>query len=58
MNLSPLVTLIDPDPKGLATLAYSFEKERFTVTGTSELNRVKQLIGATGSRVQLFVFGS
>jgi DNA-binding response OmpR family regulator len=53
MNLSPLVTLIDPDPKGLATLAYSFEKERFTVTGTSELNRAKQLIGATGSRVAL-----
>ena len=49
MNLSPLVTLIDPDPRGLATLAYSFEKERFTVTGTSELNRAKQLIGATGA---------
>jgi len=58
MNLSPLVTLIDPDPKGLATLAYSFEKERFTVTGTSELNRVKQLIGATGSRVALIALRS
>jgi DNA-binding response OmpR family regulator len=58
MNLSPLVTLIDPDPRGLATLAYSFEKERFTVTGTSELNRAKQLIGATGSRVALIALRS
>jgi DNA-binding response OmpR family regulator len=58
MNLSPLVTLIDPDPKGLATLAYSFEKERFTVTGTSDLNRAKQLIGATGSRVALIALRS
>ena len=58
MNLSPLVTLIDPDPKGLATLAYSFEKERFTVTGTSEVNRAKQLISATGSRVALIAVRS
>ena len=58
MNLSPLVTLIDPDPKGIATLAYSFEKERFTVTGTSELNRAKQLLGATGSRVALIAVRS
>jgi DNA-binding response OmpR family regulator len=58
MNLSPLVTLIDPDPKGLATLAYSFEKERFTVTGTSELSRTKQLISATGSRVALIAVRS
>ena len=50
MNLSPLVTLVDPDSKGLETLTYAFEKERFTVTGTSDPARAKQLIVATGAR--------
>ena len=36
MKPSPLVTLVDPDTKGLETLTYAFERERFTVTGTPD----------------------
>src|SRR6266700_4934635 len=51
MNQPLLVTLVDPDPKGLATLAFGFEKERFTVAGTSDLRMAHQLVQSTGSRL-------
>ena len=51
MNQPALVTLVDPDPRGLATLTYSFEKEHFTVAGTSDPGMASQLIRATGARL-------
>ena len=51
MTQSPLVTLVDPDPKGLATLTYSFESEGFRVIGSSDPGMASELVRSTGARV-------
>jgi CheY-like chemotaxis protein len=51
MNHPALVALVDADSTGLATLTFSFEKERFTVAGTSDVSMARQLIASTGARV-------
>ena len=51
MTQSPLVTLVDSDPQGLATLTYSFEIEQFRVVGSSDLGMAGELVRSTGARV-------
>src|SRR5260221_12437298 len=57
MNQPPVVALVDPDPRGLATLPFSFEKERFTVAGTSDVGMARHLIQSTGARVPVVALG-
>ncbi|HET6147365.1 MAG TPA: DUF4388 domain-containing protein [Polyangia bacterium] len=51
MIQSPLVTLVDPAAKGLATLTYSFESEGFRVISSSDLGMSSELVRSTGARV-------
>ena len=51
MNQPQLVTLIDADAQGLATLTYAFERAGFSVAGTSDMGMAAALVHGTAARL-------
>ena len=47
MNQLSTLLLIDPDPRGLETLTYGFEREGCTVAGTSDPRLAPDLLRTT-----------
>ncbi len=51
MSRLSLLLLVDPDPKGLETLTYGFEREGCTVTATSDTMMAPDLIRTTSPQL-------
>jgi CheY-like chemotaxis protein len=49
MTQLPLLVLVDPDPKGLDTLTFAFERDGFPVSGTSDPRLARQLVRGAAS---------
>ena len=49
MNQPSSLLVVDPDPRGLETLTYGFEREGCTVTGTSDPKRATLLVRRPGA---------
>jgi CheY-like chemotaxis protein len=51
MTSLPPIALVDPDPKGLATLTYAFERDGYTVAGTSDAAMALPIVRATDAKL-------